>query len=155
MKKKQKRKRNLITQKDPNNYVQRCWELTTAGINGGSDDGSGSNEGRHEGHDIVRFHKPCGRGLDIEIAQIKRQEEEEEDEIEKKSLPNPLQIAAASSFTFSAGAIVPLLVVFFVRNYKFRLELILESDSFVLILFGYLVRLFHLGLMLEPSLVNG
>ncbi|KAL4345023.1 hypothetical protein S83_036037 [Arachis hypogaea] len=94
-------------------------------------------------------------GLDIEIAQIKRQEEEEEDEIEKKSLPNPLQIAAASSFTFSAGAIVPLLVVFFVRNYKFRLELILESDSFVLILFGYLVRLFHLGLMLEPSLVNG
>lgn len=77
--------------------------------------------------------------LDIEIAQLKRDNiEEEEDVIEKESLPNPLQAAAASALAFSIGAMVPLLAASFIKDYKVRLGVVLGAVSFALVVFGWL-----------------
>ncbi|MED6138656.1 Vacuolar iron transporter 1 [Stylosanthes scabra] len=75
--------------------------------------------------------------LDIEIAQMKRQQEDEEEK-EREGLPNPLQAAAASGFAFSVGAMVPLLAASFISEYKVRLGIVLGSVSLALILFGWL-----------------
>ncbi|XP_014512558.1 vacuolar iron transporter homolog 4 [Vigna radiata var. radiata] len=80
--------------------------------------------------------------LDIEVAQMKRENgrdrNEEEDEKEKESLPNPIHAAAASALAFSVGAIVPLLAASFIREYKVRIGVVLGAVSFALVLFGWL-----------------
>lgn len=82
--------------------------------------------------------------LDIEIAQLKRDNIErgnnieEEDVIEKESLPNPLQAAAASALAFSIGAMVPLLAASFIKDYKVRVGVVLGAVSFALVVFGWL-----------------
>ncbi|KAJ0026422.1 hypothetical protein Pint_07947 [Pistacia integerrima] len=74
--------------------------------------------------------------LDIELAQIKR--DNEVDHEDKESLPNPLQAAAASALAFSLGAMVPLLAAAFIRDYNVRLGLVVAAVSVALALFGWL-----------------
>lgn len=86
--------------------------------------------------------------LDIELAQMKRDQqreasnierkEENGEEEEKESLPNPLQAAAASALAFSVGAMVPLLSASFIRNYKVRLGAVVGAVSLALLVFGWL-----------------
>ncbi|XP_031258366.1 vacuolar iron transporter homolog 2-like [Pistacia vera] len=88
--------------------------------------------------------------LDIELAQIKRDNERENhqngvlhtqqevDHEDKESLPNPLQAAAASALAFSLGAMVPLLAAAFIRDYNVRLGLVVAAVSVALALFGWL-----------------
>ncbi|KAK7391266.1 hypothetical protein VNO78_19679 [Psophocarpus tetragonolobus] len=80
--------------------------------------------------------------LDIELAQMKRDNrrhrDQEEDEKEKESLPNPIHAAAASALAFSVGAMVPLLAASFIRDYKVRLAVVLGAVSFALVVFGWL-----------------
>ncbi|KAL9359041.1 hypothetical protein Peur_047164 [Populus x canadensis] len=84
--------------------------------------------------------------LDIELAQMKREKErrnnggkEEQEEGEnKKSLPNPLQAAAASALAFSVGALVPLLAASFIRGYKVRLGVVVAAVTLALMIFGWL-----------------
>ncbi|XP_004496484.1 vacuolar iron transporter homolog 2-like [Cicer arietinum] len=78
--------------------------------------------------------------LDIEVAQLKRDNERgnnnDEEEEEKESLPNPLQAAAASALAFSIGAMVPLLAASFIKGYKVRIGVVLGAVSFALVVFG-------------------
>ncbi|XWS23567.1 hypothetical protein CRYUN_Cryun28dG0026100 [Craigia yunnanensis] len=80
--------------------------------------------------------------LDIELAQIKRDKQRcenrkiEEEKGEKEALPNPLQAAAASSLSFSVGAMVPLLAASFIREYKVRLGVVIGAVSLALLVFG-------------------
>ncbi|AES62376.1 putative Ccc1 family protein [Medicago truncatula] len=77
--------------------------------------------------------------LDIEIAQLKRDNIERGNNIEEKeSLPNPLQAAAASALAFSIGAMVPLLAASFIKDYKVRVGVVLGAVSFALVVFGWL-----------------
>ncbi|OAY58445.1 vacuolar iron transporter homolog 1 [Manihot esculenta] len=86
--------------------------------------------------------------LDIELAQMKRDQQREAsnnerkqengEEEEKESLPNPLQAAAASALAFSVGAMVPLLSASFIRNYKVRLGAVVGAVSLALLVFGWL-----------------
>ncbi|XP_022772359.1 vacuolar iron transporter homolog 2-like [Durio zibethinus] len=83
--------------------------------------------------------------LDIELAHIKRDKqrgenrETEEGKIgEKESLPNPLQAAAASALSFSVGAMVPLLALSFISEYKVRLGVVIGAVSTALLVFGWL-----------------
>jgi VIT1/CCC1 family predicted Fe2+/Mn2+ transporter len=58
-------------------------------------------------------------------------------ELEKrKSLPNPLQAALASAFSFSIGGLVPLLSGSFISDYKIRLIVIVSIASLALVVFG-------------------
>ncbi|KAK2383609.1 Protein ccc1 [Trifolium repens] len=66
-----------------------------------------------------------------------RKEKELEIELEKrKSLPNPLQAALASAFSFSIGGLVPLLSGSFISDYKIRLIVIVSIASLALVVFG-------------------
>ncbi|CAK7338190.1 unnamed protein product [Dovyalis caffra] len=80
--------------------------------------------------------------LDIEVAQMKRDEErrnneQKEEEGEKERLPNPLQAAAASALAFSAGALVPLLAASFIRDYEVRLGVVIGAVTLALVVFGW------------------
>ena len=75
--------------------------------------------------------------LDIEVAQMKR-ENKEEDEEEEEGLPNPLQAAAASALAFSLGAMVPLLAASFIRDYKARIGVVVAAVTVALAVFGWM-----------------
>lgn len=85
--------------------------------------------------------------LDIEVAQIKRDKQRENqngviqtqqlDEEDEETLPNPLQAAAASAFTFSLGAMVPLLAAAFIGDYNVRLGVVVAAVSVALAVFGW------------------
>jgi len=74
--------------------------------------------------------------LDIEVAQMKR--ENKVDEEEEEDLPNPLQAAAASALAFSVGAMVPLLAASFIRDYKVRIGVVVTAVTVALAVFGCL-----------------
>ncbi|KAJ8771748.1 hypothetical protein K2173_026925 [Erythroxylum novogranatense] len=86
--------------------------------------------------------------LDIELAKIKRdkqrndhqnrEEGENNGDGEKESLPNPLQAAAASALAFSVGAMMPLLVALFIKDYKVRLGVVVAAVTLALFVFGWL-----------------
>ncbi|KFK42096.1 hypothetical protein AALP_AA2G210100 [Arabis alpina] len=71
---------------------------------------------------------------DIEVAQMER----ENVEIEKEKLPSPLQASCASALAFSAGAIVPLLAAWFVKEYKVRIIAVVVAVTMALVVFGWL-----------------
>jgi len=81
---------------------------------------------------------------EVEIGQMMRdlgtsdrKEKKLEIELEKRrSLPNPLQAAAASAFSFSVGGLVPLLSGSFIRVYKIRIIAIVAIASLALVVFG-------------------
>ena len=72
--------------------------------------------------------------LDIELAQMKR--EEMTTESKKEKLPNPLQAAIASALAFSVGALVPLLAAAFIGDLKVRLGVVVGAVSLALVVFG-------------------
>lgn len=74
--------------------------------------------------------------LDIEVAQMKRENKKADEEEEE--LPNPLQAAAASALAFSLGAMVPLLAAAFIREYKVRLAAVAVAVTVALVVFGWL-----------------
>lgn len=74
--------------------------------------------------------------LDIEVAQMKRENKKEDEEEEK--LPNPLQAAVASALAFSLGAMVPLLAAAFIREHKVRLSVVAAAVTVALVAFGWL-----------------
>ncbi|KAJ8439451.1 hypothetical protein Cgig2_008482 [Carnegiea gigantea] len=74
--------------------------------------------------------------LDIEVAQMKR--ENKLDEEEEEGLPNPLQAAAASALAFSVGAMVPLLAASFIRDYNVRIGVVVTAVTVALAVFGCL-----------------
>ncbi|KAF9601260.1 hypothetical protein IFM89_018370 [Coptis chinensis] len=76
--------------------------------------------------------------LDIELAQMKRNDDfEENNEADKKeTLPNPVQAALASTLAFSLGALVPLLAAVFIRDYKVRLGVVTGATTAALLVFG-------------------
>lgn len=74
--------------------------------------------------------------LDIEVAQMKRENKKEDEEEEK--LPNPLQAAVASALAFSLGAMVPLLAAAFIREHKVRLSVVAAAVTVALVVFGWL-----------------
>lgn len=83
--------------------------------------------------------------LEVEVGQMMRDmdrstekgEKEFEMEMEKrKSVPNPLQAALASAFSFAIGGLVPLLSGAFTRVYKIRIILIVTMASLALVVFG-------------------
>ncbi|KAI3509369.1 hypothetical protein L1887_24596 [Cichorium endivia] len=71
--------------------------------------------------------------LDVEMAQMKRNQEEKE----KEQLPNPMQAAVASALAFSLGGIIPLLAASFIEDHKVRLGVVVASVSLALIVFGW------------------
>lgn len=73
--------------------------------------------------------------LDIEVAQMKRENKVDEEE---EGLPNPLQAAAASALAFSVGAMVPLLAASFIRDYKVRIGVVVTAVTVALAVFGCL-----------------
>ncbi|CAI9771424.1 unnamed protein product [Fraxinus pennsylvanica] len=80
--------------------------------------------------------------LDVEMAQTKREKERavgiESTKGEKEGLPNPIQAAAVSALTFSAGAMVPLLAASFIREYKERMWVVAAAVSLALVVFAWL-----------------
>ncbi|XP_058735698.1 vacuolar iron transporter homolog 1-like [Vicia villosa] len=96
----------------------------------------------------------CGMGIgefvsvytqyEVEVGQMMREigtsdrsEKKLENELEKrKSLPNPMQAASASAFSFSIGGLVPLLCGSFISDYKIRLIVMVAISSFALVVFG-------------------
>lgn len=74
--------------------------------------------------------------LDIELAQMKRDNKKPGEDGE--TLPNPVQAAAASALAFSVGAIVPLLAASFIREYRVRLAVVVASVTAALVVFGWL-----------------
>ncbi|XP_004504934.1 VIT-like transporter 1b [Cicer arietinum] len=96
----------------------------------------------------------CGMGIgefvsvytqyEVEIGQMMRElgtcdrkEKALEMELEKRrSLPNPLQAALASAFSFSVGGLVPLLCGSFIKAYKIRVIVIVAISSLALLVFG-------------------
>lgn len=73
--------------------------------------------------------------LDIEVAQMKRENKVDEEE---EGSPNPLQAAAASALAFSVGAMVPLLAASFIRDYKVRIGVVVTAVTVALAVFGCL-----------------
>ncbi|KAI3854689.1 hypothetical protein MKW92_042592 [Papaver armeniacum] len=95
--------------------------------------------------------------LDIEVAQIKRdnletKSEEENSDWEKEKLPNPFQAAGASAIAFSIGAIVPILAAAFIKNHKVRLGVIVVATSLALLVFGMLGAVLGKSPLLKSSL---
>lgn len=96
----------------------------------------------------------CGMGIgefvsvytqyEVEVGQMMREigtsdrsEKKLENELEKrKSLPNPMQAASASAFSFSIGGLVPLLCGSFISDYKIRVIVMIAISSFALVVFG-------------------
>ncbi|KAJ8529855.1 hypothetical protein K7X08_036690 [Anisodus acutangulus] len=70
----------------------------------------------------------------------------------KKKLPSPLQAAGASSFAFAIGAIVPLLVAVFVKDYRVRLGVVVGAVSLALLGFGGLGAYLGKAPLLKSSL---
>ncbi|XP_074556097.1 vacuolar iron transporter homolog 2-like [Curcuma longa] len=70
--------------------------------------------------------------LDMEIAQLKRQQKS----LDGEGLPRPLQAAAASALAFSAGAAVPLVAAGFISSYGVRLGVTAAATSTALMVFG-------------------
>ncbi|KAF5781627.1 putative Ccc1 family protein [Helianthus annuus] len=74
--------------------------------------------------------------LDIEVAQMKRENNQEEKE--REQLPNPMQAALASALAFSLGAIVPLLAASFIEDHKVRMGVVVAAVSLALVIFGWI-----------------
>lgn len=75
--------------------------------------------------------------LEIELAQIKRNEETKNtEENNNEELPNPVKAALASALAFTVGAIVPLLAAAFIGNHKVRLAVVVAAVTLALIGFG-------------------
>ncbi|KAJ0517104.1 putative Ccc1 family protein [Helianthus annuus] len=74
--------------------------------------------------------------LDIEVAQMKRENNQEEKE--REQLPNPMQAALASAVAFSLGAIVPLLAASFIGDHKVRMGVVVAAVSLALVIFGWI-----------------
>ncbi|KAI3752810.1 hypothetical protein L2E82_24847 [Cichorium intybus] len=77
--------------------------------------------------------------LDVEVAQMKRQQRivGNQEEKEKEQLPKPMQAAVASALAFTLGAIVPLLSASFVEDHKVRLGIVVATVSLALVVFGW------------------
>ncbi|RZC70043.1 hypothetical protein C5167_033155 [Papaver somniferum] len=95
--------------------------------------------------------------LDIELAQIKRQnmarkDEETQNDDEKENLPNPFQAAGASAIAFSLGAMVPLLAAAFIKDHKVRLGVVTGATSVALLVFGGLGAILGKAPLLKSSL---
>ncbi|KAI3509370.1 hypothetical protein L1887_24597 [Cichorium endivia] len=77
--------------------------------------------------------------LDVEVAQMKRQQRivGNQEEKEKEQLPKPMQAAVASALAFTLGAIVPLLAASFVEDHKVRLGIVVATVSLALVVFGW------------------
>ncbi|XP_028792212.1 vacuolar iron transporter homolog 4-like [Neltuma alba] len=76
---------------------------------------------------------------DVELMQMERDEKDVKEigvTEKRKKLPNPFQAAAASAFSFSVGALVPLLAAAFISNYKVRLMVVVFVASLALVVFG-------------------
>ncbi|KAL8171931.1 hypothetical protein V2J09_023735 [Rumex salicifolius] len=85
--------------------------------------------------------------LDIERAQMDRERRHQmgsagveivAEPEEEEGLPNPFQAAAASAFSFSLGAMVPLLAAGFVSGYRVRLVAVVAAVTVALVGFGLL-----------------
>ncbi|KAI3894510.1 hypothetical protein MKW92_052602 [Papaver armeniacum] len=95
--------------------------------------------------------------LDIELAQIKREnmarkDEETQNDDEKENLPNPFQAAGASAIAFSLGAMVPLLAAAFIKDHKVRLGVVTGATSVALLVFGGLGAILGKAPLLKSSL---
>lgn len=74
---------------------------------------------------------------DIAMSNSEKGVKDLEMEMEKrKSMPNPLQAALASAFSFSVGGLVPLLSGAFITEYRIRLIVIVVIASLALVVFG-------------------
>ncbi|KAI3445689.1 hypothetical protein Pfo_002354 [Paulownia fortunei] len=100
---------------------------------------------------------------DIEVAQLKREQrawrnvgaagdDDHQLEAMKKKLPNPLQAAAASAFSFAVGAVVPLLAAAFIRDYHVRLGVVVAAVSVALLGFGVVGAVFGRAPPVKSSL---
>ncbi|XP_021286905.1 vacuolar iron transporter homolog 2-like [Herrania umbratica] len=92
---------------------------------------------------------------DIELSQMKRDKMTNNNGLadhDKKSLPNPLQAAAASAVAFAIGAVIPLLGAAFIRDYMVRLTVVLVAVTLALMGFGALGALLGGAPMLKSSL---
>ncbi|KAJ0508950.1 putative Ccc1 family protein [Helianthus annuus] len=78
--------------------------------------------------------------LDIEVAQMKRENRmtEYKEDKEREQLPNPMQAALASALAFSLGAIVPLLAASFIGDHKVRMGVVVAAVSLALVIFGWI-----------------
>ncbi|KAJ0508949.1 putative Ccc1 family protein [Helianthus annuus] len=78
--------------------------------------------------------------LDIEVAQMKRENRmtENKEDKEREQLPNPMQAALASALAFSLGAIVPLLAASFIGDHKVRMGVVVAAVSLALVIFGWI-----------------
>ncbi|KAK9069546.1 hypothetical protein SSX86_011450 [Deinandra increscens subsp. villosa] len=74
--------------------------------------------------------------LDIEVAQMKR--ENRMVEHQEEQLPNPMQAALASALAFCIGAIVPLLAACFIGDHKVRLGVVVAAVGLALVIFGWI-----------------
>ncbi|MCL7043985.1 hypothetical protein MKW94_014121 [Papaver nudicaule] len=96
--------------------------------------------------------------LDIELAQIKREnmarkdEEITQNDDEKENLPNPFQAAGASAIAFSLGAMVPLLAAAFIKDHKVRLGVVTGATSLALLVFGGLGAVLGKAPLVKSSL---
>ncbi|GAB2225211.1 hypothetical protein Droror1_Dr00006002 [Drosera rotundifolia] len=80
---------------------------------------------------------------DIELAQMTRENKanngtKEELTEAMKSLPSPIQAAAASAVAFAVGAAVPLISAAFIKKYVARLGVVVGMVSIALVAFGWL-----------------
>ncbi|KAH7842478.1 hypothetical protein Vadar_005751 [Vaccinium darrowii] len=75
---------------------------------------------------------------DIEMAQKVKEAMRETNGIEERkgNLPSPFRAAAASTLSFSVGALVPLLAAGFINDYKARLGMVAAAVSLALLGFG-------------------
>ncbi|XP_076925565.1 vacuolar iron transporter homolog 1-like [Bidens hawaiensis] len=78
--------------------------------------------------------------LDIEVAQMKRENRmvKDQDQKEREQLPNPMQAALASALAFSLGAIAPLLAASFIGDHKVRMGVVVAAVSLALVIFGWI-----------------
>lgn len=78
--------------------------------------------------------------LDIELAQMKRENRmaQNQEDKEKEQLPNPMQASLASALAFSLGAIVPLLAASFIVDHKLRMGVVVAAVSMALVVFGWI-----------------
>ncbi|KAM0063932.1 putative Ccc1 family protein [Helianthus debilis subsp. tardiflorus] len=78
--------------------------------------------------------------LDIELAQMKRENRmtEIKEDKEREQLPNPMQAALASALAFSLGAIVPLIAASFIGDHKVRMGVVVAAVSLALVIFGWI-----------------
>ncbi|KAJ0976559.1 hypothetical protein J5N97_012033 [Dioscorea zingiberensis] len=80
--------------------------------------------------------------LDIEVAQLKREQRMKDGEIlgdeqdRREQLPNPLHAAVASALAFAVGAMVPLLAAGFIRRHEVRMVVMAVAATVALVVFG-------------------